>query len=204
MPRRAQLRRPAALPWRAALATAAPLLALACNWDRPSGPRVTSGPPRASIGFVGSAFYALGGAGAAYLSVGDTATLRASAYSPPWPDTLVYDSYRSDTEARRFRWTSSDTAVATIGPTGFVTARARADPLHGERLVHARLQGRRMGRHDRVAARAARLQRARDVRDRARRLPRARDGLACRRRRGAGRRAPRARLLLDLPDGLRR
>lgn len=91
-------------------------LTASCHWDRGAAPG------RSRVGGVSTAFYMAGGAGGDFLPVGDTATLRAQAYSPGWPSTLVYDSYRSDAEAQQFRWASDDPGVATIGASGLVTA----------------------------------------------------------------------------------
>jgi hypothetical protein len=92
---------------------------------------------RRSEGGISVSFGMKGSSYQEYLSMGDTATLRATAYSSGWGSRELYDSYASESDARRFRWTSSDSTVATIGPTGLVTARRAGETrltVTGDRL----------------------------------------------------------------------
>jgi hypothetical protein len=109
------------------------LMLASCTWDRVMG---FDRALRTEGGIIVS-FRSSGGDYQDYLPVGDTATLRATAFSNGWGARMLYDSHASEAEARRFRWTSSDTTVATIGPTGLVTARRPGETrltVAGDRL----------------------------------------------------------------------
>lgn len=73
--------------------------------DSTRGVGITLGPP----GWVSHA----------YLAVGDRDTVRAQASSAGWPPRIKYDSA---SEPRRFRYSSSNTSVASVDEYGIVTA----------------------------------------------------------------------------------
>ena len=88
------------------------VVAQACQFQALSG-------PRDATAFVGVAFGFAGSASDAFLTVGDQDTIRAQAYTAGWPSGLKYDS---SNEPRRFTYSSSDPAVASVNLDGVVTA----------------------------------------------------------------------------------
>src|SRR5712671_3407466 len=53
-----------------------------------------------------------------FLTLGDPDSLQAQAFSGGWPSHTIYDS---SIEPRRFRWSSTNPAVATVDSVGHVT-----------------------------------------------------------------------------------